>query len=92
MNVVVTITLVILWFPLQAFQSQSAQTFAPLTTIGEPGSCPSEDERETLRQIICTNVSNVITNFVAAWNGNVNDQQRQCGDGIMDSSGLPQHE
>ena len=72
MNVIVAITLILLWFLLQAFQSQSAQTYPPVTTTGEPGSCPSEDERETVRQIIHTNASNVIANFVAARNGNIN--------------------
>ena len=79
MNVIVAITLVLPWFLLQAFQGQSAQTYAPVTTTGEPGSCPSEDERETVRQTISTNVSNVIANFVV---GRINDLQRQCGDGL----------
>ena len=78
MNVLVAITLVLPWFLLQAFQGQSAQIYAPITTTGEPGSCPSEDERETVRQTISMSVSNVIANFVAAGNGK---RQRQCGDG-----------
>ena len=78
MNVIVTITIVLLWFLLQAFQSQSVQTYAPITTTGEPGRCPSENEKEAVRQIISTNVSNLIVNLVAARKG---IQQQQCGDG-----------
>ena len=73
------VTLVLLWFLLKAFQGQSAQTYAPVTIAGEPGSCPSEDERETVRQIISTNVSNVIAKFVAARNRNITDH---CGAGL----------
>ena len=79
MNAIVTTTLVLLWFLLQGFQCQSAQTYALITTTGEPGCCPSNDERETVRQIISTNVSDVIAKFVASRNRNINDH---CGDGL----------
>ena len=81
MNVKVTTALVLLWFMLQAFQSQSVETYAPISIAGESGSCPSEAERETLHQIISKNVSNLITNYVAGRNGGIN-QQPQCGEGL----------
>ena len=81
MNVRVTTALVLMWFLLQAFQSQSAQTYAPITITEESGSCPSEAERETVRQIIRKNVSNLIANFIAGQNGVIN-QQPQCGEGL----------
>ena len=81
MNVKVTTALVLFWFLLQAFQSQSVETYAPITIVGEPGSCPSEAERETVRQIISKNASNLITNYAAGRNGGIN-QQPQCGEGM----------